>query len=46
MRERKRMYIGTDYGLTLMINEGEGWKYFDDVLRGKIRQGDGHRPRQ
>jgi photosystem II stability/assembly factor-like uncharacterized protein len=36
MLERKRLYIGTDRGLTVMASEGGGWKHSDDALPGKF----------
>ncbi|HSE87692.1 MAG TPA: hypothetical protein VLJ79_15820 [Candidatus Binatia bacterium] len=36
MAEKTRMYIGTDSGLTVLINEGAGWHPYQDVLGGKF----------
>ena len=36
MAEKKRMYIGTDSGLTVMDNHGSGWQHCQDVLAGKF----------
>jgi photosystem II stability/assembly factor-like uncharacterized protein len=36
MLERKRMYIGTDCGLTVMADDGGDWIHLQDVLPGKF----------
>jgi photosystem II stability/assembly factor-like uncharacterized protein len=36
MAEKTRMYIGTDFGLTVLTNEGAGWQHYQDVFSGKF----------
>jgi photosystem II stability/assembly factor-like uncharacterized protein len=36
MSSKKRLYIGTDSGLTLMTQEVFGWDHYQDVLAGKF----------
>jgi len=36
MATKKRLYIGTDSGLTVMTDEGSGWVHYSDVLPGKF----------
>jgi photosystem II stability/assembly factor-like uncharacterized protein len=36
MASKKRLYIGTDSGLTVMTQEGSGWDHYQDVLAGKF----------
>jgi photosystem II stability/assembly factor-like uncharacterized protein len=36
MNENKRLYIGTDCGLTVMTGEGPAWRHYQDALPGKF----------
>jgi hypothetical protein len=36
MASKKRLYIGTDSGLTVMTQKGSGWDHYQDVLAGKF----------
>ena len=36
MAEKRRDYIGTDFGLMIMTDDGSGWVNYSDVLNGKF----------